>query len=261
MFMSLEVFTCTYETFLMAKISDIDICMNRYVQSKDVFLNSLKELQNGTGIKKDYTKLYPNTIEGASLMFNHRHKAKPSVPFLKLYDKETELLTKSAEFYNNYLQSTSVSIKNLTRVEVTIRNYAHRKRLAKYGVMPMVSTLNELLDVTPKELFNVLVFSIKGYINPVKRVLRHDLSPAEHVIFELLQNSIQAGYSHKQLLAIADTFKGSNTNTTAVAQTRIRKQITKIYDLLIHKDLKIKSKATHNAHIVEYLSFMGLDWK
>lgn len=257
-FIAFNVFKCSYETFLSGYISDVDICLNRYTNSPQCFEDALDVLISQTGNKGKHLHKVSESMN-IGLSFNKRDFAKPSIPFIKFYHKEFELLSKSADFYNFYLfPDYAHAIKNLTRCEVTIKNYDHKQRLKKFNICPQFKTLAEYLEISQKELFNVIVFSINSYIENKPRQKAPNLSPTDHLIYELIQNCIMSGYDHKTLLNIVLTFKGSSLETTQVAQSRMRKKITDLFDLLIHKDVKIQSQANHNKHVLEYLNFINL---
>lgn len=256
-FISFKVFHCTFETFLNGYLSDVDICINRYADTPAIFEDALNLLYQQCGNKQKHLHLV-SECQNLGMSFNKRAYAKPSIPFIKLYHKEFELMTKSVDFYNTYLfPQFGQQIKNLTRIEVTIKNYAHKERLKKFKILPQFKTLAEYLEFTEKDLYNVVVFSINSYIETVVRQKAPDLSPTDHLIYELIQNCVLKGYDHKTLLTIVDTFKGTTQESTAVAHSRMRKKITDLFDLLIHKDVKIQSKARYNAHVLEYLNFLN----
>ncbi|GIZ08492.1 hypothetical protein [Flavobacterium sp. UMI-01] len=256
-FIGFNVFYCSFTTFLQGYLSDVDICINRYADTPAIFLDALNTLYNQTGTKQKHLHLV-NEVQNIGLSFNKRQHAKPSLPFIKLYHKEMELYSKSAEFYNTYLfPHYGQQVKNLTRIEVTIKNYAHKERLKKFKILPQFKTLEEYLEFTEKDLYNVVVFSINSYIENAVRQKAPNLSPTDHLIYELIQNCVIKGYDHKTLLTIVESFKGTTTESTSVAHSRMRKKITDLFDLLIHKDVKIESKARYNAHVLEYLKFLN----
>lgn len=257
-FISFKIFTCSFQTFLNGYISDVDICINRYSNSPIAFEDSLDVLTAQTGTKSKFLHKV-SECQNLGLAFNKRAFAKPSIPFIKFYHKEFELLTKSAEFYNKFLFPKYASqIKNLTRVEVTIKNYDHKKRLKKFNICDDFKTLNEFLLIKEKDLYNIIVFSINSYIETKPRQKAPNLSPTDHIIFELIQNCLLAGMDYKTISNLVLSFKGSTQQSTDVARSRMRKKIKDLFDLLIHKDLKIQGIAKHNAHVLEYLSFINL---
>src|SRR5690606_613329 len=111
--------------------------------------------------------------------------------FIKFYFKEYELLTKSAEFYNKFLfPEFGHAIKNLTRIECTIRNHAHKQRLIKNKVLPDYTSLRDFLEIPESNLKDFVIFSLKSYIVPRYRIKSPKLSPSDFIIFELIQNCL-----------------------------------------------------------------------
>jgi hypothetical protein len=259
-FMSLEVFQCSFQTFLNSKVSDIDICLNRYIETPLLFSNTLDSLLQQVGTKRKFV-YKTNEVENIGLSFNERRRAKPSTPFIKFYHKYFELVTHSAEFYNLYLfKDYAQQIKNLTRVEATIRNYQHRKRLEKYNILSKFNTLNELLQIPQIELFNFICFSLNSYIEHKPRIKSPNLSPLEHIIFEMMQNQYFKGYDLNDLLTIADTFQGNSKASTDVTRTRIRNKIKEIDNIILKNDVSghIKKIISKNEKINDYLIIFQL---
>jgi hypothetical protein len=258
-FIDFNIFYCSYDTFMCAHLSDIDICINRYSYSVSVFSDALDILQSQTGTKsKHLFKVSEQSNVGLS--FGTRQSAKPSLPFIKLYHKELELLTKSAEFYNTFLfPKYAQAVKNLTRIEATIRNYKHKQRLAKYGILPEFRTLQDFLSIPQSDLYNFVVFSVNGYIETKPRQHAPDLSPSDHMLYEAIQSLIIAGHDFETLKhQLIDGFKGTSPSVTDVSRSRMRKKFKDLFDLLVHKDLKIASVAQYNAHVHSYLEFLNL---
>lgn len=257
-FMSFKVFSCEYETFINSQVSDIDICINRYTNNLESFKDILNGLFVQSGTKQKHLRPI-NKDSNLGLMFKERKTAKPSLPYIKLYHKELELRSKSLDFYEKYLfPKYDYAIRNLTRIEATIRNSRHKSRLYKFGVLPEFKTLFELVNISKSDLLKFVKFSISSYITKSIRKKAPNLSPTDHIIFELIQNCVLSGYDFNTLLSVSNTFKGNSDQTTANGQSRIRKRVTTLYDLLIHKDLKLQSKANQNKHVISYLEYLGL---
>lgn len=257
-FIALNVFRCSYDTFLGGYASDIDVCVNRYADSPNSFLDVLKSLISQSGNKAKHCHLIRQN-ENLGLTFNKRSFAKPSLPFIKLYFKHWELLSKSADFYNNFLfPEYANEIENLTRIEATIKNYDHKRRLAKFGILPQFKTLKEYLEIPQSDLLRFVKFSLGAYVIEQSRMKAPNLSPTEHIIFELIQNCILKGYDFDTLIMLVETFEGSTTESTQVSRSRMRKKIKELFDLQIHFDAKLQVKATANKHVNEYLNFLKL---
>lgn len=256
-FLDFKVFHCSLETFLSGMVSDIDIAINRYCPSPAVFTQILNSLVSQSGVKAKHLRQFGEETN-IGLNFNNRRTAVPSLPFIKFYHKELELLHKSTDFKEAFLQGYDEAIKDLTRVEATIRNYRHKTRLDKRQVIPMFRSLEDLLNLSQRQLYSFIVFSLGAYIEKPVRLKSPKLGPTEHIIYELIQNCILKGYDYESLLCVVDTFEGSKKSSEKVAKARMRKQITELYDLLVFKDLKIANKVIQNNHVLEYLKFLGI---
>mgnify|MGYP006896870954 CR=1 FL=1 len=253
-FIDFDVFTCPYRVFMSGMITDIDICINRYCETPATFSNILQELVVQSGTRSKHLKIF-GEADNIGLNFNERRFAKPSLPFLKFYHKELELKSKSKEFFDTFLTPFADQIKGLTRVEATIKNYDHKRRLDKYLVIPMFRTLEEYLEIPEKKLFDFVCFSLNSYLTKEVRVKAPNLAPTDHLIYELMQNCILKGYDYDSLLSIADTFNNASAKSTEVSRSRMKKKITELFDLLIHhkKDTHLLGIEKQNMLVNEYL--------
>lgn len=259
-FMRFKIFECSLETFLSGMVSDIDICTNRYTPSPSIFSDIIDRLVLQANKHNKYIRKFGDNIN-LGVSFNKRNDAKPSLPFIKLYHKELELRNHSKEFFETFLKKDfNTSLNGLTRTEVTIRNYKHKQRLKKFGVIDDFRTLGELLEIPRAQLYNVITFSIGAYVNVKKlRTKAPKLPPMEHLIYELMANNVQEGRDFQQIIAIADTFIGSSKGATEVAKTRMRQKITELYDLMTFKDEKLKLTAERSEVVNDYLRALGIN--
>jgi hypothetical protein len=256
-FIQFEIFFCTLEVFLNSQVNDIDVCLNRYVEDA-YFIKSLEKLQSQCGIKKDLSKIINEPLN-KGISFKQRNTSTPGLPFIKIYHKELELLSKSLEFYEHYIKdSYSYQIINLSRVECTIRNYKHKRRLEKYNVLPMFRTLQELLDIPEANLYKFIVFSFNSYIEQIKPFnITAQLSPNDFIIMSLMQKLILKGEDAKSLLHIADSYKTPNLKSKVVIQSKIRTKLKSTFDHLAFQK-SIVWQNTFNSHVTEYLKFLNL---
>lgn len=259
-FMSYNLIKCSFETFKNAQPSDTDICINRYAKSKKCFIDIINQLYIASGTKQQYIRPPINGVDGIGLVFMNRRSAKPSLPFMKLYHKEIELTTKSVEFYKQYLSPFyDRKIINLTRIEATIKNAKHKYRLIKYGILPDYKTLEDLVKISKINLKKFIIFSVESYITKKIRSKAPNLPPKDHLIFELMQNCLINGADFKSILLVLNSYKGTTPQNTANSRYKMKKLLTELFDLLIHKDIKIQTKANNNNHVLEYLRYLGLE--
>jgi hypothetical protein len=254
--MAMEIFQCSYDHFLNSKVSDIDICINRKISSPVFFSDSLDVIMSQLGTRIKFARKI-SEVENIGLALNERRKATPSAPFVKFYHKYFELMTKSNEFYEFYLKENySDQVQNLTRVEITVRNYSHRKRLEKYGILPDFKTFSDLLNISQKDLFNTVLFSLNAYVENKPRVTNDTFSPSDFILFEMMQNQYNAGYDLSSLVVIADKYKSKMKASENVARSRIRSKIREIDNIILNSspDHEFIKNLKKNEIVNEYLS-------
>lgn len=259
--MKLNIFHCSFETLKNAKYSDHDICENRYAKNPESFLQILRDLKNQSGTKFDKFNLFPYIEKrNVGLDINTRPKGTPSQPYIKFYHKEFEITSeKNKEFYKKYLEKDySESIKNLVRVEATIKNSPHRKRLIKKGIISEYKTLGEVLKMPIIEMHNFITSSLNEYIIKIQRKKSDKLNPTEHIICEMIKNQVQLGLSFDQILKFPYDYQGNNKEHTKKSKYRIKKLITKMFDLTIH-NTEINKKSIQNKETYTFLKSFGIE--
>lgn len=257
-FQDCNIFKCDFETFINGQVNDVDICKNYYVSKPTIFLELLNIIYNLSDNKKKHLHIIekPTSI---GLTCNKRPYATPSLPFVKYYFKEWELLNRSVEFYNIYIKDTYGSnINNLCRVECTIKNYKHKVRLQDKKVLPMFKTLKELLEIEEKPLNDFVKFSCNSYVYKFPKLKAPNLSPTEHLIFELLQLSIMKGCDFEQCLDLVNSFVGTSPDSTKVAKSRMRSTLKRLFKILESKSKVFRQKAYNNAEINKTLASWGV---
>lgn len=258
-FMLFDVVWFSFETFLKSKVSDIDIAVNRRISDKD-FQGVCSDLLQQADVRAKHARFFNDETQ-IGLAFNRREWAKPSLPFIKLYQKHLELQNRSFNFFFTYLRPYSKQLENLVRVEATIKNYAHRKRLESKKILPNFNCLEELLSIPENQLFEFICFSLNSYVMVQARIKSPVLSPTDYIIYELLQNCHSKGYDFEMLVELADGFEGNNDKSTAVARSRIRNKITELFNMLGEADEVARLKKEHNNEIKGFLEFFKVEFK
>lgn len=148
--LSLELFYVEFEDFLNGTLVDVDIKADfKGLSSKEFgeYIRKLDHLNQGelhTGGKN------------MGLQYGYRTKGNfISKPYIKFYHKTIELKNHSKVFADNYLKN--VDIKNLARVEGTIKNKRHFKSL---GIKE--NTLGNLLEKLTEEKIIELISKLLG---------------------------------------------------------------------------------------------------
>lgn len=256
-FMSFKVFYCSYHDFKTALASDVDVMVNQRVSTPKIFQSLCRILYNQCGTRKFLVQLFTKD-DNSGISFNKRRTASPSLPFIKFYHKKLELLSKSKNFYNRFLTPFAEQIEDMFRVEATIKNYDHKRRLKKYDVLPMFKTVEELLEIPQAKLYDFVCFSLGAYIEKQTRLKSENMTPTDHLIFQLIQNSVFEGHDLNTLLPIADAYTCENEQTQSVARTRLRNKIKSLYQLMEKESETMAKISAENTEVMEILKHFKL---
>ena len=255
--MSLNKFQCTYETFLRSKTRDQDVCLNVFA-NLNTFLSMGKSLQE----QSKHPNLFHFTNKFKSynvgMQIGERNRCSPSKPFLKLYFKDYEMRSKSAEF--KALYTPNVNTTDLCRLETTISNLKHKEYLILHQVLPMWHTAEDFLNISDEDLMKFLRFSTSSHLaNTITRNTYDGLKGKDEAIFLLIQLQIQNRMSLDEiLLSTVDRINtnGINKQTIKTRKQRMRKLIKKLYDLAIDTDAKLEQLASQNQHAFDIIKFI-----
>jgi len=187
---SLKVAQFDYQTFLDGLCTDIDLKFDFEINHKEFsqFTKHLQSCAKPTIKKKEGCNRFDQKLNRGIEFADRKTPNYLSRPFLKFYDKRTELLHNSSEFYRNHLFG-NVN-EGLCRAETTIKNRTHLDSLKISN-----SSIHNLSNVTRKrkqEIFNVAIEKNMSYTVPIldKEVIKPNenikLSPSEKFIQYLL---------------------------------------------------------------------------
>lgn len=235
----------TYETFLKAEATDVDYKQDYFVTLFDkmtqyIYSHAKPSRKVGRGCNV-FDKRHNKGIE-----FGNRDTASPANPYLKIYHKGLELLHSSKVFYAKYLNHSDVDVKNMARVEFTIKNKKHFK---KHQVED--TTLGALLGISQSKLQEILKHTFDAHV--AKRItikkVKEDMTPTDLVSYNFMSILIEQGNSYNIVreMAIFGT-------TDKVSRSRIRTRLDKIYDTHI--------KNSDDDKMAEHMSvlFEGVGW-
>lgn len=180
--MRLKKVSFSYASFLQAECTDVDFKMDSHdddfaqiMKEMSVHAKPSKEVNRGISIfdKKD----------NRGIEFGKRNNATSSYPYLKLYDKELELINKSGSFYSKHLQSHKEHINNLIRTEFTIKNKKHFK---KYEIED--TSLVSVLSIGQPKLKAILKSVIKVHLEkripPIKTI--SEMNPNDRILYNAM---------------------------------------------------------------------------
>jgi len=155
----LGIASFSYEAFKSSECTDVDY-------KKDFKCEDISELT----LKLEYMTI-PKKAKGEGVLrynkdtnkgveWSHRKStAITKAPFAKVYSKELDLKYNSTEFADQYLQGKESEFRNLTRVEVTIKN---RKHFKLYKVED--TTLSSITDLPQQIMQQMISNSINKHI-------------------------------------------------------------------------------------------------
>ena len=272
-FMDFKIFYVSFSNFQDGLISDIDVAVNRYVPDLEVYRKIIESFYLRSGIKKNYLhkidrldKYTMQVLDGnhadiqefkalnVGLAFNDRKSAVPSLPFCKLYHKEFELKSKSVQFFRTYLSDYEQDIKNLVRLEVTVKNYAHKKRLKDKGIIETIpGTLLDWFELSEDEFLKIILYSFNSYAG--KRIVQktEGLKPMDFIIYELVALALESGRDYVDILSIVQRFEGANETSTSVQRSRIKRKLNHIIQLIEDGDVLLVELERMNTGVRDFM--------
>lgn len=168
--MNLNAFSIQYENFLRSDCTDIDMKLDE-VMNQDEWNELLTQFMTATiptpQAERGYKRYKPTLAHPFQngLMYNTRDKATTSRPFLKLYWKGGELMSKSLDYKDEHLKHIDQQLLlQIVRLETTIKNRKHAKDLGIENV-----TLLGLLSLTEKTKEKAFKQMFSKYLHKPKR--------------------------------------------------------------------------------------------
>jgi hypothetical protein len=158
------IFDCSYKTFLDAHPTDIDFKKDYKLPLED-YLELIKVCGIMTPLSNSNDK--GKRIHNKGISWSNRETSKYLTnPFTKIYHKETELRENSTDFTSLYLNS--IDFKNVFRIETTVKNRTHLKRL-KLNLNTF--TLRELLSLSNTQKDSIIANAINSHLSPRNKSL------------------------------------------------------------------------------------------
>lgn len=122
----LGILDCSLDTFLSSAPTDIDFKKDHNSLDLDEYKELLGGVKAMTKHSSKSEKGYRSHKLGVEWSIRKTNKYLTN-PYLKIYHKETELLTNSDDFTRAYLNG--IDFKNLFRIETTVKNRKHLRSL------------------------------------------------------------------------------------------------------------------------------------
>lgn len=227
---NLKIVYFSFKSFLQGHVSDIDYCYDVKVTPETMILGNKEIYDNIKPSCHQYVSKPFALKTNVGINLNTRENASPTRPHIKIYHKTLELLYNdkgSSEFAQKHLKD--VDYKDIGRLEYTIKNRAHRKKLEIN-----CNTLEDYLNL-PQDLLGRIIFSgIFLYIEKsnFNKVLE-DLRGKDKLIYALIKRCEEHGDK------IEEIYKLLNIYNSRTKKNRAKNQLEKILTR-VTKNLKIK---------------------
>lgn len=173
--------------------TDVDIKIDAYLPSHVDFTSYTKQLELDCKVSSkigEGCKRYNNRDQGQGIQFGTRKTATVGRPFLKVYNKQLELLTKSQEFSREHLRGHNTD--GLVRTEVTMKNKQAFKRV--WGTSN--SSLGNLLSLSPSKLKDAVTYAGNAHLSKITKYrsrTSNDLSGQQLTIYNSLTAFLEMG--------------------------------------------------------------------
>jgi hypothetical protein len=231
-----EIIKIDVDTVLDSVCNDIDICIN-YNLLFEPYKQSLFFLKKMTKLSKQHlVDVFPRRPTekidyNYGIQFGDRDNGSIGSPFCKFYNKTNELKTHSTEFYERFLlpqKEFGLSIENLIRKEVTIKNSAFKANLKKKKMVDSnndLRTLRDILNITKPQLTLICNSQLKYYFEKKQFHVSSDLSPNEKLFSAYMFRLVELGEPKIALLHPLQLLE------CKTQRSRSKKMIMKIIDV------------------------------
>lgn len=202
---SQEVVSFSLEDFLSADCTDVDFKKDTKM-TRDELIQIIQECKRLTKPSADSSRGYKSFEQkkNTGIQWSDRRTTNfKSNPYVKIYHKEIELLSKSNQFATEFLSGIDYSDK--VRVEVTIKNRQHFK---KYGIED--TSFRSVLAITSdlKDFF--ISTALKVHLEPRVRSYqpRKGLAPMDAILVNMIQQCMERGQSWRLIrMSCLDTIE------------------------------------------------------
>jgi len=208
-----------------------------FFQDISNYSEMLRGYSKCAGAKLYYSKKvsYLEAKQVSGLQFVNRNDASIRTPFVKIYDKHDELLNNSYDFYDNYIRNKvdNLQLKDLKRLEVTVRNKEHFKALKIESTL--LKDVLFLSSATIKEIIKTLLFKHIEYYQPVSEEKIYHKNrlcmPKDYLCVQMIIILMQENnYSLAQCLQLLDSFPGLTDNTKSNIKRTLKDSFKKVID-------------------------------
>ena len=166
-----QIASFTYDSFINGECTDVDFKKDFKCDNLDALINKLAMMTVSSPKVDEGCRTFTTTNLGKTgIEWSHREATNYSKsPFLKVYSKEVDLKSpQRKEFRDKYM--SEARIKDLTRVEYTIKN---KKHFRSYGINQ--TDLNSILSLSQDKLQEMLQSTLNKHTNkPIRSHITTD---------------------------------------------------------------------------------------
>jgi len=252
--MNQNVIFVDYQDFLQSVCIDVDFKKDHYNNYYEEVLDKVRlatipTKEVGTGIET-FNKKYNQGFQ-----FGSRKYATESKPYIKYYNKElqTKVSNKNngmKEFFENYLSEYQEQIKNLYRLEYTIKGKRMFQKLGLSGNNTLIELLNIPSEVKTGISKDILSKHTERIIKPIR--INTKLTAKQKTALMIKDLSVKLGLSMNE---IESYVKGYNLRYET--EKALLKDISEIdFD---NQEQVLNNQLTTNNQIQKILSEIGLN--
>lgn len=187
--MSQKVVSFSYKDFINAECTDVDYKKDFICPDIDLLIKKLSSLTIQSSKRGEGYKIYDKVNNKGIEWADRRTTSISKAPFIKIYSKHLDLTSQSKDFRQAFLQDKE--IKNLTRVEFTIKN---KKHFRLYKVED--TTLKSVVSISQPILNTMLKTTIAKHtqkaIKPIKAKTEGKRSATEQKLINLVQMAVES---------------------------------------------------------------------
>lgn len=226
----------TYRSFMKGLCTDIDFKNDIYCKSFGDVIQQIKKISKPSSLSNrgynSLNKRKQGILVNQGIEFGIRKKASSAYPFLKFYHKFIELINKSSEFYNEYIEPLKLDIENLVRVEFTIKNAAHFK---KYKIEN--TSLESILNLEQSTLEDIKKDILRIHLDQRVKVIipKLKLNIMDTFLLNAISEHIKNGLSFEQM---CDNWIITKTSKPHQEIKRTKERLAKIYKAEIEGSLE-----------------------
>lgn len=250
--MNEKIVSFSFESFLGAYVTDIDFkkdVINKHFRQAITTLNEMSKAfkQYGKGANAFTAK------DNLGIEWSNRRTASPANPFLKLYHKGIQCNNHKdmIPFYEEYLKGGADVIADRVRIEFTIKNKAHLKKLCKEQIED--NRLINVLKLNQEQKNTMLESVVKHHLLPrVEPIIKPktDLKPNEMMLYKSMCMISDNTMFGKELII--------NEMTKDVHPKQRRSESRKRLENLWDTYIQMRTKAKENEDLTHL--FSALCW-